>query len=292
MGKFKKFLMAMGAVFTALIVISAITAIFSNDEGGGFGDKVAVLEIEGVITDSYAINKKLREYARRDDVKAVVVRVNSPGGAVGASQEIYTEVKRLKEKKKVVISMGNVAASGGYYIAAPADMIVANPGTITGSIGVIANFVNMEKLFGTIGLRTETIKSGEFKDTGSPSRPMTKEERALLQSVINDAHSQFVDAVSEGRKIKKEEAALLANGRVFTGAEAKRLGLVDKLGNLSDAITEAGKLAGISGEPRVLYPERKKGLFKELMEEGARTLVNEASSSFSLMYMMPGIVKH
>jgi len=183
----------------------------------------------------------------------VVLRINSPGGSIGAVQEIYEEVNRLKEKgKKVVVSMGDVGASGAYYIACAADKIVANPGTITGSIGVLMSLGNMEELFRKIGIKIEVIKRGKHKDIGSLSREMTAEERRLLQGVIDDAYDQFLRVVIEGRNLKKSKAEKLAQGQVFTGRQAKDLGLIDEIGNFQDAVRLAGKLAGIPGEPKVI----------------------------------------
>jgi protease-4 len=186
---------------------------------------------------------------------------------VGPSQEIYTEVKKLAARKKVVVSMGSVAASGGYYIAAPANVIFANPGTITGSIGVLMKFTNVEGLMGKIGMKAFTLKTGKFKDVGSPLRPMSDEEKAMLQSVIDSTQGQFVTAVAEGRKLPREQVASIADGRIFTGEQAKEVKLVDKLGTLQDAIDEAGRLAGIKGEPQLIRPPKKKKLLLDLLAE-------------------------
>jgi len=199
------------------------------------------------------VTSELRKISKITTIKAVVLRINSPGGSIGAVQEIYEEVNRLREKgKKVVVSMGDVAASGGYYIACAADKIVANPGTITGSIGVLMSFGNMEELFRKIGIKVEVIKRGKHKDIGSLSREMTSEEKKLLQGLIDDAYDQFLQAVIEGRNLKRSEAEKIAQGQVFTGRQAKDLGLIDEIGNFQDAVRLAGKLAGIPGEPKVI----------------------------------------
>ncbi|MDH5173940.1 MAG: signal peptide peptidase SppA [Elusimicrobiota bacterium] len=199
------------------------------------------------------VTSELRKISEIANIKAVVLRINSPGGSVGAVQEIYEEVNRLKEKgKKVVVSMGDVGASGAYYVACAADKIVANPGTITGSIGVLMSLGNMEELFRKVGIKVEVIKRGKHKDIGSLSREMTPEERKLLQGVIDDAYDQFLQAVMEGRNLKKREAEKIAQGQVFTGRQAKNLGLIDEIGNFQDAVRLAGKLAGIPGEPKVI----------------------------------------
>ena len=200
-----------------------------------------------------SVTSELRKIGEIETIKAVVLRINSPGGSIGAVQEIYEEVNRLKEKgKKVVVSMGDVGASGAYYVACAADKIIANPGTITGSIGVLMSLGNMEELFRKVGIKVEVIKRGKHKDIGSLSREMTPEERKLLQGVIDDAYDQFLQAVMEGRNLKKREAEKIAQGQVFTGRQAKNLGLIDEIGNFQDAVRLAGKLAGIPGEPKVI----------------------------------------
>jgi len=199
------------------------------------------------------IVSQLRKISKIPNIKAVVLRINSPGGSIAAVQEIYEEVIRLREKgKKVVVSMGDVGASGAYYVACAADRIVANPGTITGSIGVVMSLGNMEELFRKIGIKIEVIKRGIHKDIGSPARELTSEEKKLLQGLIDDAYDQFLRVVIERRNLEKKEAEKIAQGQIFTGQQAKGLGLVDEIGNFQDAVSLAGKLAGITGEPRVV----------------------------------------
>ena len=251
----RNILAAFGAVFISIVALAVLIGIFS--EGGVTGEKVAVVDIAGVITDPYEVNKTLRELGDRDDVKAVVVGIEAPGGAGGPSQEIHRESQRLKEKKTVIASMGAVAASGGYYAAVAANRIMANPGTITGSIGVIVEFINAEGLLGKIGLKGYVVKSGEFKDVGSPFREMKDKEKELIQGLINDVNGQFIKAVAEGRGLPTEEVERIADGRIFSGSQAKELKLIDELGGLSDAIALGAKLAGIEGEPDVIYPERQ-----------------------------------
>ncbi|MBI5285977.1 MAG: signal peptide peptidase SppA [Deltaproteobacteria bacterium] len=247
-----------GGFFLAFLLLTLFIAILvRGDRTFGFKDKVAVVEIEGIITDPTPITRQLIDLGERGDVKAIVLRVDSPGGGVGPSQEIYQEVKRIRDRKKVVVSMGSVAASGGYYVATPAHTIVANPGTITGSIGVIMEFANIEELLAKLGLKGYVIKSGEYKDIGSPLRPMKEGERRMIQGVIEDVHQQFIDAVAEGRGLDVNRVKELADGRIFTGAQAIKVGLVDKLGNLQDAIDIASSLAGIKGKPTVVYPPRR-----------------------------------
>jgi protease-4 len=215
------------------------------------------VRVEGPILDSKNTIEELKDYMTNQSVKAIILRVDSPGGAVAPSQEIYEEVRKAAAKKKVVVSMGSVAASGGYYISAPASRIVANPGTLTGSIGVIMEIPNLEGLLNKVGVKTEVIKSGEHKDMASVFRGIGKEERAILQDVLDDVHEQFIDAVAEGRKMVPEKVRKIADGRVFTGRQAVKAGLVDELGNLEDAIKTAAKLAGISGEPGVIDKKEK-----------------------------------
>lgn len=254
--------LAASVLILILVVIFGSIAWFSHLRGGDtglmFGEKVAVLEIKGVIADSQPTIEQLATFRKDSSVRAVVVRIESPGGGVSPSQELYQEVGRTGLEKPVVVSMGSIAASGGYYIASAAQKIYANPGTITGSIGVILQFTNFEELLNKIGFRMEIVKSGKFKDVGNPSREMTAEERAYLQTMIDNVHQQFVRDVARGRRMQEEEVREVADGRIFTGEQAKELGLVDELGNLRDAINAAAKLAGIEGEPKIVYPEKEK----------------------------------
>jgi len=237
------------------------------------GDKVVVLDIKGVITQSRPIIEKLHKYRDNEGIKAVVLRIDSPGGAVGPSQEVYEEVIKLREKKTIVASMGSVAASGGYYIACATHKIFANPGSITGSIGVIIEFANIEELLGKIGMKSVVIKSGKYKDMLSPTRELKEEEKSLIQGVIDNIHSQFIDAVALGRDIPREKIAAIADGRIFSGEQAKQSGLVDELGNLQDAIKSAAQIAGIEGKPNVVYPEKKRPSIWEFIIDGTLTKI-------------------
>jgi len=232
--------------------------------------------VKGVITQSSAVIEELQQYLSDDGVKAIILRVDSPGGGVGPSQEIYREIMRIKStsKRKVVTSMGSVAASGGYYIASASDLIVANPGTITGSIGVIMQFSNFEELLKKIGIRGVVLKSGEHKDIGSPFREMTPEEKRIMQEVLDNVHEQFIQAVADGRKLDRSKVAQIADGRILTGEQAKNLGLVDQLGNLQDTIDITAKMAGIAGKPNVLYPKKKLSIWELLMRESASAIVD------------------
>jgi protease IV len=222
------------------------------------GSKIGVIEVEGVITQSRSLIKTLNSYKNNPHIKAIVIRIDSPGGGVAPSQEIYEELIKARENKFIIASMGSVAASGGYYIACAAHKIFANPGTITGSIGVIIEFANIEELLGKIGLKSVVVKSGKYKDILSPTRELGKDERDLIQGVIDSIQGQFIDAVSLGRNIPRVKIAEIADGRIFSGEQAKSLGLVDELGNLDDAIKSAADKTGISGEPDVIYPEKKR----------------------------------
>lgn len=230
-------------------------------------DRVALIRIEGVIVDSKETVGELKRFGDNPSVKAIVLRIDSPGGGVVPSQEIYEAVRRLRTRtnKAVVVSMGTVAASGGYYIAVASDRIMANPGTLTGSIGVIMETANLEGLLKKLGVEGVVIKSGRFKDVGSPLRKMTDEERTVLQTVMDDVHQQFIEAVSEGRSLALTDVHTFADGRVFTGRQARDMKLVDELGDLDDAIQLAADLAGIEGEPQVVEP-RKRFSIRELIE--------------------------
>lgn len=267
---FLKNLITLGAV--TIILFGAIWWIssFVVKDGGGdltARDKLALVRIEGVITESEDIVRQIKKYREDSSIKGIVLRIDSPGGAVGPSQEIYKEVLKTTEVKKVVASMGGLAASGGYYIASAANRIFANPGTITGSIGVIMAFSNFEELMKKLGLKTTVIKSGKFKDVGSPVREVTEEERKILQNVSDDIHGQFIEAVAKGRNLKIESVKELADGRIFSGRQAKELGLIDELGTLEDAISYATKLAGIKEKAKIVQERKEKNLLLRLFKE-------------------------
>lgn len=276
-------------VFGVLLVFFVVFGIVSRMEDVPFarGGKVAVLPVTGLIADSEATIDQLKKFAKDDSVKAIVLRINSPGGGVGPSQEIYEEVRKLKGKKPVVSSMGAVAASGGYYIACASQKIYANPGTITGSIGVIMQFVNVKDLIEKIGIKGVVVKSGALKDAGSPIREMSPEERQYLQAVIDNVHGQFVQAVADGRKLDIEAVRKLADGRIFSGEQAKALGLVDALGDQEDAVADVARMAKIEGEPRVVLPPKKKISILELLREEAKSIIDEtvAKSRLKIDYL-------
>jgi len=236
------------------------------------GNKIGVIPIDGVIRNADTITDQLIAFRKDRQIKAIILRINSPGGGVGPSQEIYSETRRTTRTKRVIASLGSVAASGGYYVASAADSIIANPGTLTGSIGVLMEFVTVEELLKKIGVEMQVIKSGEFKDIGSPNRKMTQREREILKNLLVDIQNQFVAAVAEGRNLPEEKVLELADGRIFSGREAKELGLVDSLGNFRDAVNLAKKMAHIRGEVKLVYPEKKRRsllwdlLFRDLAE--------------------------
>ena len=246
------------------------------------GEKVAIVPIEGEILDARETLDLLHKYARNRTVKAIVVRINSPGGAIAPSQEIYSAIRKLREDgTPVVASMDSVAASGGYYIAAACDPIVANSGTITGSIGVILQWFDMKDLVQWAKLKPETITSGDMKDAGSPFREMTESERQYFQGIVTQLHSQFVRDVAEGRKtkMKAEDVAKIADGRIFTGEQAHALKLVDQLGTIDDAVRTAGRLGGIRGEPAKLWPRRRElTIFDLLTEDGADAVLQRIAN--------------
>lgn len=219
-------------------------------------ERIALIRIEGPILDSRATVDELETYGDDPLVKAIVLRLDTPGGGVAPSQEIYNAVKRVRldKHKTVVASMGNVAASGGYYIAVASDRILANPGSLTGSIGVVMQLANLENLMNKIGVKNIVIKSGRYKDVGSPFRMMEEEDRHLLQSVLDDAHRQFIEAVATGRSLDAADVEALADGRIFTGQQAKDVLLVDDLGDLTDAVKLAADMSGLQSPPVVETP--------------------------------------
>ncbi len=289
--KRKRILIGLGVIAALLIFFISVLFFIGRYMGKpgrfAFGDKIAIVEITGVITQSSGIIEELNQYREDEGVKAIILRIDSPGGGVGPSQEIHREVLKIKSKKKVITSMGSVAASGGYYIACASDLIIANPGTITGSIGVLMEFTNIEELFKKIGIKGVVIKSGEHKDIGSPFREMTPEEKQIVQGVIDNVHHQFVQAVAEGRKMDREKVMQIADGRILTGEQAKQIGLVDQIGNLQDAIDIVAKRVGIEGKPNILYPKRRFSLWELLVREMASTLLDILNEKgFELNYRL------
>jgi protease-4 len=261
-----RFRVVMWIVLAGFVLLFLINTIFPDLDLSG-EERIAVVRVEGVILDAQQTIGELKRYGENPLVKAIVIRIDSPGGGVVPSQEIHDAVKRIRDKhnKLVIASMGTVAASGGYYIAAATDRIVANAGTLTGSIGVIMELANVEGLMKKIGVESVVIKSGDHKDLGSPFRAMNGEDRHILQNVMDDVHSQFIEAVAAGRSLDIKEVRALADGRIFTGRQAKMAKLVDELGDLNDAIKLAADMGGIEGEPRVVEP-RKRFSIRDLLE--------------------------
>jgi len=253
----KKILIGIIALIVIFYIISALR--YESQP------KVGLIRIEGTIVDYLDTVSIISEATKDESIKAVVIDVDSPGGAVGASQEIYRAIEKLREKKPVVVSMGNVAASGGYYISTPANVIYSNPGTITGSIGVIIQHVDVSEILNKFGVKVNTIKSGANKDILYPTKPLLPEQKALLEKTVMDVYDQFLDAIARYRPIKKDVLKSYADGRVFSGNEAKALGLVDKIGNIQDAISEAKKLGKLEEDAPVIELKPKKPLLDELM---------------------------
>lgn len=249
------------------IVITLVYFFWERRENLKTGPQIGIIWVKGIIADPREYLEGLRNFRENAKIKAIVLRVDSPGGGVSAAQEIYREVERTKEVKPVVASLGSMATSGGYYISCIANKVVANPGTVTGSIGAIAVFPNFEKLFEKIGYTTVVIKSGDFKDIGNPARSMTPSEEELLKETILEVHEQFVKDVARARGLEESVVRQIADGRILTGARAKSLGLVDEIGNLQDAIEIAKNLARVEGKPEVIYYEKKKKLLDMLLGE-------------------------
>ena len=284
--------------FLILVVICAVFFVlvfaisyFGDQYAYGLGgDKIGIIKIEGTIVESETIIEKIVKFRKSASIKAIILRINSPGGVVAPPQEIHREVKKTCKEKLVLVSVESIAASGGYYIACAADSIVANPGTLVGSIGVLLPIENIEELLKKIGLQSTVIKSGKYKDIGSMTRPITKEEEVILQELIDNTFNQFVDVVAEGRDMEREDVLKIADGRVFTGAQAIALGLIDKLGNLQDTIAMAAEMVGIEGEPKVIYPKKKKPsildfIFEEVAQSLARIVEKTVNDKLSLYYL-------
>ncbi|MBW2501299.1 MAG: signal peptide peptidase SppA [Deltaproteobacteria bacterium] len=257
-GIFLLFLGGISLLVSSLISSSLKTDIFTKEEG------VGIIELKGLIVSPEQTLRHLGEFRNDPDVKSIVLRIETPGGAVGASQEIYEEVKRTNTVKPVVASMGSMGTSGGYYAALGAESIIANPGTMTGSIGVIVKFPNLAGLYEKIGYESEVVKSGPLKDIGASDRALSEEERQLMQELIDNVYGQFVQDVAAARSLPEETVREKADGRIYTGQQALAIGLIDRLGNFTDAISLAAELGGLeTDDPPLIYPkpERKFSLF-------------------------------
>lgn len=282
-----------GCLVTTLVVLffvglsGIVLALLGKGSLFTSQERVGVVEIKGLLTDSRNAIKQLDRYRDDDNIKAIVLRINSPGGAVGPAQEILREVEKIRAKKKIVASLGTVAASGGYYIASGANLIMANRGTATGSIGVIMQFTNVEALSKKLGLDFFNLKAGRYKDVGSPFRSMSPEDKAYLQGFLDNIYQQFLSDVAHNRKIPLAKMKTLAEGRIYTGEEAKQAGLVDEFGNLADAIERAGRLGGIKGKVKAVYAKKEGFSFLRLLlgQEAEESLTN-----LSLPYPEPAFL--
>ncbi len=278
----KKFLLIFFGLFILIFFISLLFVFFQKNMP--MGERVALIRVEGPIFDSKDTIDELKEHLKDPSIKAIIMRIDSPGGAVAPSQEIYEEVRKAATKKKIVVSMGSVAASGGYYIASPATRIVANPGTLTGSIGVIMEIPNFAGLMNKLGIKSEVVKSGRHKDIASVFRGIKKEDREILQNVLDNVHDQFILAVAEGRKMLLEDVRKIADGRIFTGEQALKVGLIDEIGNLEDAVKVAGKLSGIKGEPEVVS-KKERFFFTDLLKGSMPKELTDVFPSVRIKYL-------
>ena len=291
--------LGVGAAVLVVFVVTIWLLIAVTDDGLPGGAKVAVVEVEGIIggdaargLDSDGVIRVLGEYRDDPAVRAVVLRINSPGGVVAPTQEIFTAVRRLREAKKpVVASLGSVAASGGYYVAVAADRIYASPGTLTGSIGVVMQLANLEGLLKKVGVEYVVVKAGAYKDVGNMARAMTPEERRILQSLLDDVYDQFISAVADGRGLDPQAVRAFAEGRIYSGRQAQSLKMVDDLGGLEDAIEAAAKMAGLPAKPKVIYPRRRFSLRELLRNELGLGPVSRILPSLETLrtplYLMP-----
>ncbi len=265
----------LAATLLVLVGVVALSMLaggpWRGGDGGGaslFGPRVAIVELEGLIADTEDLVRELRQHRENPSIKAVVIRVNSPGGVVGPTQEVYDALLRVRKAgKPVVASLGAVAASGGYYVAVGADQIYANAGSLTGSIGVIMQLANLDALMKKVGVDYVVVKAGPYKDIGNISRPMSPEERRVLQMLLDDVHGQFIDAVAAGRKLPREQVVQFADGRVFSGTQALSLKMVDAIGGLEDAVNAAARLANLPTPPAVERPRRKFSILDLLRNE-------------------------
>ena len=278
---------SVSAILISLIVLAGIK-YSTQDNVTEAEEKVGVIEVTGYISDPQETIQDIRRYREDDSIKAIVLRIDSPGGGVGPSQEISREIQRTTlQDKKIIASLGAVAASGGYYIASAASGIVSNPGTITGSIGVIMGYTDIQGLLQKIGITPVVIKSGQYKDIGSPVRSMTDSEKNILQTFSDQVHRQFITAISEGRHLEYEKVAQIADGRILSGENAFELGLVDRLGNLEDAIAWAGEMGGITGKVSAVYAKDKKLTFIKRLAESS---LHEILSQLSAYHLFAGYV--
>jgi protease-4 len=265
-------------IITIIVAVFSITFYLMGFFGSAGAGKIGVIEIEGAITDMKEAMEDVVKFKEDDSIKGVILRINSPGGAVGPTQEIYSEIKKLKQVKKVYVSMGSVCASGGYYLAVTGDKVYASPSTITGSIGVIMQQTVVEDLMKKIGVEANAIKSGALKDTGTPFRKMRDDERKYLQTVIDSIYEQFVNDVAEGRKMPIDRVKQLADGRIYTGLQAKETGLIDDIGTFYDVVDEMQKVLGIYGKPSLVYGKRPFSFLRWLISSALQDVIFKNTS--------------
>ena len=277
-----KKLLFLALILFALVGISSITSEWVQQ---GTKNRIGIVDITGLISDSQYIVNQVKKFRQDKRIRGIILRIDSPGGAVGPSQEIYDEVLKTRESGKTIYaSMGALAASGGYYIASAAEKIFANPGTLTGSIGVIMVFSNAKGLMEKIGLQPEIVKAGEYKDIGSPARAMTQKERNLLQSVVTDVHQQFIEAVASGRDISVAEVTKIADGRILTGRQAYSLNLVDQMGGLQVSIDQLAHKVGIIGSPKIIRETPRVGFLDWVLKSTVNQSIINRPSIPSLQY--------
>jgi protease IV len=273
------------------VVIVVLMSLVVGKAGRQSGERIAVVEIEGVISGSKEVMEDIIRFKEDPTIKGVILRINSPGGGVGPTQEIFREVVKLKDKKKVYVSMGTSCASGGYYIAAAADKLYANPSSITGSIGVIMQLMIVEDVLKKIGIKSNTIKAGALKDAGSPFRAMTPAERIYMEGVVQSIYEQFLHDIATGRKMSVEVVRKLAEGRIYTGIQAKDLGLVDGIGNFYDTVEALKTELNIKGKPSLVYTEKpfsfSKWVFGSISQDFSREMANRIFSSPFNFIMTP-----
>lgn len=266
-------------VIMILVILTFFASMLTGIFGTGFGERIGVVEIEGVIADGKDVMEDIVKFKEDEGMRGVIVRINSPGGSVGPSQEIFQELKKLAAKKKVYVSAGSVCASGGYYVASAAEKIYANPSTITGSIGVIMEQVVAEELLKKIGIQPNTIKAGKFKDVGSPFRKMEDSERAYFQQIVDGIHEQFIQDVATARKMPVDTVKRLSDGRIYTGSQAKELGLIDGIGTFYDVVDNLKNALGIKGKPVLVHGKRPFSLLKLLVSSVTDTIISHYGSS-------------
>jgi len=267
-------ILALFVIGFSLLIITLFSRVTDRTETVtiGSGEKLAVIELRGIIVESDDVVRQLKKHRESGSIKGIVLRIDSPGGGAVASQEMYEEVRKTRETKPVVVSMGSLAASGGYYVACGASRVVANPGTLTGSIGVISEFLQLEDALNKLGIGVKTIKSGTMKDAGSMTRRMTKEDERYFQSLMDDVHHQFINVVETERKLSHTKTISIADGRVFTGRQAVDLDLVDTLGTFEDAVSIAADLCGIKGEPSLVRERKYKPFWERMFGDVGETL--------------------